>query len=318
MSLRGGVRDRLCDGAIVAAQAHTTERRPLPVRGGANAASARSARTGVETGDLGPEELEHCLSAELQGGGDEVGILGGGPGDDQQPLRSLVLRERTERLERDPEQLAAMTIAEYAELGGFEGAEVVMWLTMRGALSANVVCKHRSYYLPSMTGIATAIYEGMDEESNPAVVERQQRHVASQLCGVEKIAGTYPFILERSVKAYRINDYLHRMVEPGHREAFMRDPEPTFEAAGLSEEERDLIRRRDWRGLMQYGAIFFMLEKLGAVTGVSNLHIYAAMRGETLEAFQRTRNAPGALYSVAGRDAGNLGWDQPSSPAGQK
>ena len=220
--------------------------------------------------------------------------------------------------ERDPEQLAAMTIAEYAELGGFEGAEVVMWLTMRGALSANVVCKHRSYYLPSMTGIATAIYEGMDEESNPAVVERQQRHVASQLCGVEKIAGTYPFILERSVKAYRINDYLHRMVEPGHREAFMRDPEPTFEAAGLSEEERDLIRRRDWRGLMQYGAIFFMLEKLGAVTGVSNLHIYAAMRGETLEAFQRTRNAPGALYSVAGRDAGNLGWDQPSSPAGQK
>src|SRR5207245_9568005 len=38
--------------------------------------------------------------------------------------------------ERDPEQLAEMTIAEYAELGGFEGAEVVMWLTMRGALSA--------------------------------------------------------------------------------------------------------------------------------------------------------------------------------------
>ena len=64
--------------------------------------------------------------------------------------------------ERDPEQLAEMTIAEYAELGGFEGAEVVMWLTMRGALSANVQCKHRSYYLPSMTGIATAIYEAHD------------------------------------------------------------------------------------------------------------------------------------------------------------
>jgi hypothetical protein len=81
------------------------------------------------------------------------------------------------------------------------------------------------------------------------------------------------------------------------------DPESSFEAAGLSEEERVLIRRRDWRGLMHYGAIFFVLEKLGAVTGVSNLHIYAAMRGESLEAFQRTRNAPGALYSVAGKDA---------------
>ena len=100
------------------------------------------------------------------------------------------------------------------------------------------------------------------------------------------------------------------MVEPGHRESFLRDPETTFNAAGLSDEERDLIRRRDWRGLMHYGVIFFMLEKLGAVIGTSNLHIYAAMRGETLEAFQRTRNAPGALYSVAGKGAVNLGWDQ--------
>jgi gallate dioxygenase len=102
------------------------------------------------------------------------------------------------------------------------------------------------------------------------------------------------------------------MVEPSHREAFLGDPEASFAAAGLTEEERDLIRRRDWRGLMHYGAIFFVLEKLGAVTGVSNLHIYAAMRGETLEAFQRTRNAPGALYSVAGKGAGSLSWDQPA------
>ena len=72
----------------------------------------------------------------------------------------------------------------------------------------------------------------------------------------------------------------------------------------------DMVRRRDWRALIHYGVIFFVLEKLGAVIGVSNLHIYAAMRGETLEAFQRTRNAPGALYSVAGKDAGNLAWDK--------
>jgi gallate dioxygenase len=213
--------------------------------------------------------------------------------------------------ERDPEQLAGMTVAEYAELGGFEGAEVVMWLTMRGALPASVECKFRSYYLPSMAGIATAIYEGVDDGPNPAVAERQREHIASELAGVERLQGTYPFTLERSVQAYRINDYLHRMVEPAHREAFVRDPEASFAAAGLTEQERDLIRRRDWRGMLHYGVIFFMLEKLGAVTGVSNLHIYAAMRGETLEEFQRTRNAPGALYSVAGKEAGNLAWDRP-------
>lgn len=211
--------------------------------------------------------------------------------------------------ERDPEQLAEMTIAEYAELGGFEGAEVVMWLTMRGALPSNVVCRHRSYYLPSMAGIATAIYEGEESETRPSVVERHRQRVAVQLAGVEKLEGTYPFSIEVAVRAYRINDYLHRMVEPAHREAFLTDPEASFAAADLSDEERDLIRRRDWRGLLHYGVIFFMLEKLGAVTGVSNLHIYAAMRGETLEAFQQTRNAPGALYSVAGKTAGKLDWD---------
>jgi gallate dioxygenase len=212
--------------------------------------------------------------------------------------------------ERDPEQLAEMTLAEYAELGGYEGAEVVMWLTMRGALSANVVCKHRSYYLPSMAGIATAIYEG--EEGAPtgsASVERHRQRMAIELAGAEKLQGTYPFSIEVAVRAFRINDYLHRMVEPAHREVFVRDEEASFEAAGLSEEERDMLRRRDWRALLHYGVIFFMLEKLGAVVGVSNLHIYAAMRGETLEEFQRTRNAPGALYSVAGKTAGKLDWD---------
>jgi gallate dioxygenase len=212
--------------------------------------------------------------------------------------------------ERDPERLASMTLAEFATLGGMEGSEVVMWLTMRGALSEQVACRHRSYYLPSMAGIATAIYEGTDEPPDPAMMERHRRHVSRELEGIEELKGTYPYTLGRSILAFRVNDYLHRMVEPAHRGAFRNDPEASFEAAGLTEEERDLIRRRDWRGLIHYGAIFFGLEKLAAVIGVSNLHVYAGMRGETLEAFQKTRNAPGALYSVAGKDAANVTWDK--------
>lgn len=38
-------------------------------------------------------------------------------------------------LVNDPEKLTEMTLAEYAELGGMEGSEVIMWLVMRGALS---------------------------------------------------------------------------------------------------------------------------------------------------------------------------------------
>ena len=54
------------------------------------------------------------------------------------------------------------------------------------------------------------------------------------------------------------------------------------------------------QGMIHYGVIFFLLEKLGAVIGTSNLHIYAAMRGESLEEFQKTRNQQ-VTYSVARR-----------------
>jgi gallate dioxygenase len=105
------------------------------------------------------------------------------------------------------------------------------------------------------------------------------------------------------------------MVVPAHRRKFLADPEALFEQHHLTAEERDLVRNRDWRGMMHYGVIFFMLEKLGAVVGVSNLHIYAAMRGQTLEEFQKTRNAPGALNSVAGSDTPALTWDTGKTPA---
>jgi len=217
-------------------------------------------------------------------------------------------------LERDPEQIAAMTHAELATLGGFEGSEVIMWLVMRGALAAQVRCLHRSYYLPSMTGIATAIYEPVEQAMPAAALQRHRASIGTQFAGADELPGTYPFTLERSVKAYRLNRFLHGLVEPAWRERFRADEAALMREAGLDETERELVRTRDWRGMIHHGVIFFMLEKLGAVIGVSNLHIYAAMRGESLEEFQKTRNEPNALYSVAGKDAGPLAWEPITSP----
>jgi gallate dioxygenase len=217
-------------------------------------------------------------------------------------------------IENDPEQLARMTHAQYAALGGLEGAEVIMWLTMRGALSAQVRRRHRSYYLPSMTGIATAIFENLAAPAPAAEQQRQRDHAGAQLAGADQLTGTYPFNLERSVRAYRLNRFLHDLVVPSHRARFVADEAAAMRDAGLSDVERALVCQRDWRGLIHHGVIFFMLEKLGAVIGTSNLHIYAAMRGETLAQFQQTRNEPGALYSVAGKDAGDLAWDGLHAP----
>ena len=203
-------------------------------------------------------------------------------------------------LEKDPEKLTEFTIADYALKGGMEGSEVIMWLVMRGALSPKVRKLHQAYYLPSMTPIATVIFEDEPESAAPegesAAAYRQR--INHQWDGIEKLEGTYPFDLQRSVKAYRLNEFLHSLLQPEFRRRFIEEPEALFAEAGLSEEERAMLRARDWRALIQYGAIFFLLEKLGAVVGTTNLHIYAAMRGQSLDDFLKTRNTR-VLYSVA-------------------
>ncbi len=212
-------------------------------------------------------------------------------------------------LEKDPQQLVNMTHAEFATKGGFEGSEVIMWLIMRGALSSQLKKIHQTYYLPSMAGLSTVIFENQAATASANQIQRQIKQINHQLDGIEQLSGTYPFTLEKSVKTFRLNQYLHDMVHPHHRAVFKENEELSFTQAGLIEFEKKLIRHRDWRGMIHYGCIFFGLEKLGAVLGISNLHIYAAMRGESLEEFQKTRNAPGALYSVAATDSNKKDWN---------
>lgn len=201
-------------------------------------------------------------------------------------------------LENNPEALTEMRLAEYATEGGMEGAEVIMWLIMRGALSADVKCVHRQTYLPSMTNIATLVLEDLGDAPSAEDVAAWNAKSGHELAGAEALEGTYPFDFAVSQRAWRINDFLHRLIEPAHRERFVNDQEALFEAFGLAEEERAMIRERRWIDLIRYGVIFFLLEKMGAVIGVGNIDIYASMRGQSVEEFQKTRNVS-MKYSVA-------------------
>lgn len=202
----------------------------------------------------------------------------------------------------DPETLAGMSQAELAMRGGWESSEIVMWLIMRGALAARPEPLSRNYYLPSMTGIATLL---LANRAGVAGLKSADKLDPDALAP----PASKPFTLDVSVANYDLNRFLQQMVEPAHRAAFLADEEASLAASGLGAAEQDMIRRRDWSGLIQHGAIFFGLEKLAAVLGLPNAVVYAGMRGETLDAFQASRNAPGALYSVGS----SLKSDEPSA-----
>ncbi|MGC1270662.1 MAG: gallate dioxygenase [Croceibacterium sp.] len=208
--------------------------------------------------------------------------------------------EFMERLEKDPEGLLNIPIAKLAELGGMEGAEIVMWMMMRGALSKKVNKLHQSYFLPSMTAIATLLFENdPDEPVDDETHDEYMTRIMWDYADAAGLEGTYPFTIERSVKGWRMNEYLHSLTDPAKRQAFQADRNASLAAADLTDEERALIRDLKWIEMIHYGVSFFMLEKLAAVVGVGNIDVYAAFKGLSVPEFQKTRNAA-INYGVAG------------------
>ena len=102
----------------------------------------------------------------------------------------------------------------------------------------------------------------------------------------------YVFDLERSAQGLRLNRFLNRLTSKEARTLFLENAEEAMK--GLSDVEKDMVRRLDWKALQDYGASFFCLEKLARTKGVSNPEMVAAFRGETLEQFLKTRRVPGA------------------------
>ena len=65
-----------------------------------------------------------------------------------------------DRLEQDPEALAEITHHRIMEEAGAEAVELIMWLTMRGALPRSAKRVHRHYYAPMTTGMGLIAFEG--------------------------------------------------------------------------------------------------------------------------------------------------------------
>ena len=109
------------------------------------------------------------------------------------------------------------------------------------------------------------------------------------------IPDTSVFDLRLSTRGRRLNKLCAALCSPQEREAFKRNEDAFMARFGLNEEEKDLIRKRDFKGLIEAGTNIYYLLKIGAVTGNGLYRMGAQMRGETYEEFLSTRNISGAV-----------------------
>jgi hypothetical protein len=86
------------------------------------------------------------------------------------------------------------------------------------------------------------------------------------------------FYEETAMRGIRLNKAAYSLKHPEQRDLFERDEEAWMEQFGLTDEEKELMRRRDWIGLWRAGMTIYVMVKLSGVTGTPLPEIGKQMR----------------------------------------
>jgi protocatechuate 4,5-dioxygenase alpha subunit len=99
---------------------------------------------------------------------------------------------------------------------------------------------------------------------------------------------TFMFTGEICSRSYALNRFAFAFKHPAHRRRFADAPEALMDDFGLTETEKNLVRRRDWTGLVAAGGHHFNIIKIAAAVGESHLHVGAHMCGADWDEFKRS------------------------------
>jgi Aromatic-ring-opening dioxygenase LigAB, LigA subunit len=86
------------------------------------------------------------------------------------------------------------------------------------------------------------------------------------------------FYEQTAMRGIRLNKAGHSLKHAEQRELFGRDEEAWMDQFGLTDEERELVRLRDWIGLWRAGMSIYVMTKLSGVTKTPLLEIGKQMR----------------------------------------
>ena len=81
-----------------------------------------------------------------------------------------------------------------------------------------------------------------------------------------------------ATRGIRLNKAAYSLKDEHQRELFHRDEQAWMEQFGLTDEEKELMRRRDWIGLWRRGMSIYVMVKLSGVTNTPLPEIGKQMR----------------------------------------
>jgi len=98
----------------------------------------------------------------------------------------------------------------------------------------------------------------------------------------------YVFTGEICTRSYPLNRFAFAFKHAEHRSRFEQAPELVMEEFSLTDEQKTLVRQRDWTGLVANGGHHFNIIKIAAAVGESHLHVGAHMCGADWNEFKQS------------------------------
>ena len=109
----------------------------------------------------------------------------------------------------------------------------------------------------------------------------------------EDIPGTTVFDAKRSRQGYHLNMFCMSLMKAENREAFKRDERAYLDQWPMSEDQKQMVLKRDWNGMLRLGGNIYYTSKLAATDGLTFQNIAAIMTGSTQEEYAKMMLAGG-------------------------
>ena len=101
----------------------------------------------------------------------------------------------------------------------------------------------------------------------------------------DDLPGTIVFDADRAREGYHLNMFCMSMMKPENRAAFKANERAYLDRWPMTEEQKQVILRRDWNGMLALGGNIYFTAKLAATDGLSFQQIAAKMSGSTQEEY---------------------------------